>query len=388
MNAPLRKYRYDRRQTYQWNFENAPPLGAIRRVAADSGRPASSASAAPEQPGDLSMQRRVPTAARWRYLDWPVSMPCAVAAGPLLNGRWTLYAAECGFDVLTYKTVRSRWRASFPLPNLQPVGVHCLHTPGSVVVATEEECPTWAVSFGMPSQAPELWRRDVRWTRDRLPPSKKLVVSVVGTVREATGGTDALAVDFARCARWAKQAGADAIEANFSCPNVSTPDAQLQHDPMAARHVARRIRDAIGTTPLLVKLGFLPDDQLRQRLVSALAEFADALVMTNSIPARVRLPDGEWLFGGEPRGICGAAIRDASLRQIERFAECIDRHAAPLQVIGVGGIRAAADVRRYLDAGASAVQVATAFMHDPLCAAKWKDQLASDPGGQPDTGQR
>lgn len=382
MTASLHEYRYDRSRTYQWNFENAPPAEEVCSRS-EPHRPSGHERELSQACSDASEGASAPAGSPWRYLHWDVTLPCAVAAGPLLNGRWVLYAARCGFDVLTYKTVRLRWRASYPLPNLQPVDAQRLDAPGTTVSAVEDDRPTWAVSFGMPSQSPELWRRDIRWTRDRLPPRKKLVVSVVGTVARAAGDGEALAADFARCARWAVQAGADAIEANFSCPNVSTPDAQLQHDPPAARLVAQRIREAIGDAPLLVKLGFLPDHDLQQRLVAALAEFADALVMTNSIPARVRTADGKWLFGGEPRGICGAAIRDASLRQVERFAEWIDRSGAALRVIGVGGIRSASDVRRYLDAGASAVQVATAFMQDPLCAARWKPLFAGAPAMRP-----
>ncbi|RMG39312.1 MAG: hypothetical protein D6725_05370 [Planctomycetota bacterium] len=366
-------YRYDRRQTYLWNFENAPPAA---EASAEEGI-VSNGSHVRVPPPTCDRAATTPVGEKggpWKYLDWAVSLPCAVAAGPLLNGRWILYAARCGFDVLTHKTVRSRWRASHPLPNLQPVELRRLDRLGQTVQAVEHDRPTWAVSFGMPSQPPELWRRDIRWARERLAPSQKLVVSVVGTVR-STDGRNALADDFARCARWAFEAGADAIEANFSCPNVVTPDAHLQHDPAAARNVARTIRGAIGRTPLLVKLGFLPDDELCRRLVDALGEFTDALVMTNSIAARVTGRAGELLFDGRLRGICGAAIRDASLRQVERFAEIVARRNAGLQIIGVGGVFSANDIRRYLSAGATAVQTATAFMQDPTCVTRWRAEL-------------
>ena len=90
--------RYDRSQTYRWNYEHAP-----------------------EPPDDVDIPA-VP-----RPLDvlrlFRVTSPLGIAAGPLLNGRWILYYAALGFDILTYKTIRSRARDCYPLPNLQPVGI-------------------------------------------------------------------------------------------------------------------------------------------------------------------------------------------------------------------------------------------------------------------------
>ena len=83
-----------------------------------------------------------------------------------------------------------------------------------------------AVSFGMPSMPPDAWRADVEDTRKLLAAEKLLSVSVVGTVQPGWS-TDDLAADYAQCARWAVDAGADAIEMNFSCPNVATCDGQL-----------------------------------------------------------------------------------------------------------------------------------------------------------------
>ena len=66
---------------------------------------------------------------------------------------------------------------------------------------------TLAVSMGLPSMEPEVWRKDVRRARERIGPGQLLVVSVVGT--HAPGGDrDALIEDYARCAAWAQEAGA------------------------------------------------------------------------------------------------------------------------------------------------------------------------------------
>ena len=86
--------KYDITKDYAWNFNHAP------------------------EPGQLNP---APVAGEWAYCGETVESPLGIAAGPLLNGQWLLYYAALGFDILTYKTVRSRERASYGLPNLQPV---------------------------------------------------------------------------------------------------------------------------------------------------------------------------------------------------------------------------------------------------------------------------
>src|SRR3954465_12214060 len=127
--------RYDTSQTYRWNYDHAP-----------------------EPPAGLDVP---PLAGRWTSCGLRVASPLAIAAGPLLNGRWILYYAALGFDVLTYKTVRSRFRACYAMPNLQPVTSKSLDHDNAVLPANAGMEGSWAVSFGMPSKSPEVWRADV-----------------------------------------------------------------------------------------------------------------------------------------------------------------------------------------------------------------------------------
>jgi dihydroorotate dehydrogenase len=291
-----------------------------------------------------------------------------------LNGRWILYYAALGFDILTYKTVRSGYRECYELPNLQPVRTGPLQAAGNRVEISERMEGAWAVSFGMPSMPPEIWQQDVEWTRNRLPQDKLLSVSVVASPQPGWS-LDDLAADFARCARWAVESGADCVETNFSCPNVSTSDGQLYQQPATAALVAQRVREVIGSKPYLVKLGFVDNDEVAEQLLEALAPFADALAMTNCITARVLRPDGSPLFDGQMRGIGGEAIRSASVAQVRRFARLARTRSPTMNVIGVGGISQASHVREYLDAGAEAIQLATAAMTDPLVGCRIRGDL-------------
>ncbi len=142
----------------------------------------------------------VPTVGgRWTFCGRPVPSPLGIAAGPLLNGRWLLYYAELGFDVLTYKTTRSAYRDCYPPPNLQPIESAALARSGHTLHAINEMQGSWAISFGMPSISPDVWRADVEWTRDRLPKEKLLSVSVVATAQPGWSEED-VANDFAQCA--------------------------------------------------------------------------------------------------------------------------------------------------------------------------------------------
>ena len=235
---------------------------------------------------------------------------------------------------------------------------------------------SWAISFGMPSMSPNIWRADVEWTRQQLPKDKHLSVSVVATAQPNWSIGD-LADDFSRCARWAVDSGADCVEANFSCPNVSTADGQLYQQPKLAAEVAHRVRESVGATPLLIKLGFVPDHVRTAELVEALCPFADALVMTNCISAKIHSPDGQILFDGESRGIGGAAIRAASIAQVGRFNSAVKSRGFSTKIIGVGGISNAQHVRAYLNGGAEAVQLATSAMLNPLVGCQIRSEFHS-----------
>jgi dihydroorotate dehydrogenase (NAD+) catalytic subunit len=340
--------RYDWSKSYDWNYEHAPdPISC-------------------EEP---------PVPGAWNYCGLPVYSPLGIAAGPLLNGRWILYYASLGFDVLTYKTVRSRQRDCYPLPNLQPVTATRISGPGEVLPANAEMRGSWAVSFGMPSKSPDIWRADIAATRRPLAKNKILAVSVVATP-EPDWTLDDIAMDFAQCAKWAVESGADCIEANFSCPNVSSADGQLYHQPAAAEVVAARLRNAVGSKPLLIKIGHVPDETAANRLSKALAPHADALVMINCIGAKVLDKHNRPLFNGECRGISGEAIRDAVLAQVSLFKRVINQLSLKLQIVGVGGINSAQDVRAHLEAGSHTVQLAAAAMVDPAVSLKIRRLLS------------
>ena len=346
--------RYDITRTYDWNYENAP-----------------------EPP---SAEEAEPVAGDWRFCGLPVASPLGIAAGPLLNSRWILYYAALGFDSLTYKTVRSSYRACYEPPNLLPVASAALAGEGATLAAAPEAeaFDTWAISFGMPSKAPEQWRADVERTRRGLGPGKVLSVSVVAS--PSAGWTmRQVANDFAQCARWAIDAGAHVVEANLSCPNVCTQEADLYLSAEASADIASTIRARIGGAPLALKVGLFPGPEEAEALIRAVSPFAHAVSATNSITALVRDADNQILFGGLRRGIGGRAIADRCNRETQMLARIMRETGAPLELVSVGGVMTADDVRGRLAAGVSHVHLATAPMLDPRVGFRIREQLAAHP---------
>jgi dihydroorotate dehydrogenase (NAD+) catalytic subunit len=347
MEPPTSPQSYDAARDYAWNYAHPPQPVAVE---------------APSVPGD------------WTFCGLKAASPLGMPAGPLLNGDWILYYASLGFDVLTYKTVRSGFRECYPLPNLVPVQTGPLHG-GELELPVASNMPgSWAVSFGMPSQPPDVWRADIERTRRDLAADKLLNVSVVGTV-QPDWSIDDLANDYAQCAKWAVDSGADTVEVNYSCPNVSTCDGQLYQQSADARLVTQAVRGSIGSTPLIIKIGHVTEETEATALLDAL-DPATAIAMTNSVAATIRNADGTLLFDGQKRGICGAATFEASLAQTKLFNRLIRERGHGPKLIGVGGASTAEHVRAYLDAGAECVHIATAAMVDPMVAFKIRAELA------------
>ena len=337
--------RYDIGESYEWNYQHAPvsPPGAID---------------VPAVPGE------------WTFCGLPVASPLGMPAGPLLNSRWIHYYAALGFDVLTYKTVRSRFRASYDPPNLLPVDPSAILM-GEGAELTEAQAgaaiASWAISFGMPSRDPAEWRSDVERARRGLAPRQVLSVSVVASPEP--GWTMAqVASDFACCAEWAAASGAQVVEANLSCPNVCTKEADLYLSPEAAGEIASTMRARLPReVPLALKIGLFHNEEQAAAVLNAVSPFAQAVSSTNSIAAAVRAR-----FEGLRRGIGGAATTARCQQELVMLA----RHRSSLRLIGVGGVMNTHDVRARLAAGAENVHLATAPMIDPLIGIRIRQEFA------------
>jgi dihydroorotate dehydrogenase (NAD+) catalytic subunit len=93
---------------------------------------------------------------------------------------------------------------------------------------------------------------------------------------------------------------------------------------------------------------------------------ADALTLVNTIPGALA-----GRLGSGAGGVSGPALLPVGVLATRRV-----RAAVGLPVIGVGGIRTAADAREYLAAGAALVAIGTAALADPRVPERIARELA------------
>jgi dihydroorotate dehydrogenase (NAD+) catalytic subunit len=295
-----------------------------------------------------------------------------VAAGPLLNARWVEGYARLGFDVLTYGTVRSRPWPAHSLPNIRPVK----NGKDAVVTSRREGdgTSTLAVSLGLPSLEPEAWRRDIHRAKDRLRPGQLLIVSVMGTA-DPGEAQEAFIADYARCAAWAAEAGADAVEVHLAVPSPFAEPEQMvyEHTALAAQ-ILYRVRTSVGV-PVLAKLGAFRTPRALHDTATRLAPWVNGFVLVHGIRRRVVDGEGHAAFEGSGREwahVVGAEIYPICSRHIEEILAWRKAGEWPHAVLAVGGISTVERANHLLREGANAVLVATAALEDPLFALRFR----------------
>jgi dihydroorotate dehydrogenase (NAD+) catalytic subunit len=164
--------------------------------------------------------------------------------------------------------------------------------------------------------------------------------------------------------RLADETVVTAFEINASCPNTSAGGLEFGATSEGLADLVRCCRRRTRK-PLVIKLSpALPDIAAMARV--AQQEGADAVSLVNTLPGTLagRLGSG---FGG----VSGPALLPIGVLATRRVRERVG-----LPVIGVGGIRTAADAREYLGAGATLVAVGTAALADPRVPERIVRELA------------
>lgn len=356
---------WDILKSWEWNYSNGPLFEWTEEAKA--------------------LREEVKDELREEFLGFKLNSTIGTAAGPILNSNWIKLYSELGFDILTQKTVRSRPVPAYKEPNI--VFVHPKkqlenNDFGATLTGDFNPEPVENISitnsFGMGSFGPEVWMKDVKKAKSFLKKGQLLNVSVVGTVGK-DASLEELADDYAETALMAKKAGADLIETNFSCPNVETKDSLICFDPKASSFVAEKVRDKIGETKYLIKLGYYDNDKIVRSLIKETAHLVDGYVAINTIKMRVANAEGKEIMPGRfDSGICGSAIKKKGLETAERFVRIRKELKEDFAFVGVGGIMSPNDAKDYYDLGVNAIQTGTIPIFDPLFALKAKKFLYGD----------
>jgi dihydroorotate dehydrogenase len=167
---------------------------------------------------------------------------------------------------------------------------------------------------------------------------------------------------------------ADYLVVNVSSPN--TPGLRGLQAVETLRPLLESVRDASGSTPLLVKIApDLPDDEVVAIARLAVELGLSGLIATNTTIARDNLvTDPATIEAAGAGGLSGAPLKARALEVLRLVRDAVP---SAFCVISVGGVETAADVQERLDAGADLVQGYTAFLYrGPLWARQINRGLA------------
>ncbi len=311
--------------------------------------------------------------------DFTLNSPIGIPAGPLLNAKYVSLYAKLGFDIPVYKTVRTIEREAHPKPNCLMVDSSKSLTEKDISQSiypfdrsprtTQEIAIT--NSFGIPSKPVEIWQQDIETANKALDKDQLMIVSCVGTPLPQRN----IIEDFVLCAEKAVEAGAKAIELNFSCPNVISKEGSIFQDPELSSTISQAVKKAINATPLMIKMGYIASKSHLEQILKANAPFVDGIAAINTISMQARLKNNQQALPGEGRlnsGICGSIIKDMALEMTKRIHHIRQKEKYDFILCGVGGIVGYQDIDDYLDAGADIAMSGTGAMWNPLLAHEWQ----------------
>jgi dihydroorotate dehydrogenase len=314
--------------------------------------------------------------------DSEKNMPVGVPAGPLLGSGHVIAAIDAGANVVVYKTVRTRRCESLPFPNCVGLKAGAVVVPFGEAIAgrNRQNDRLRTNSFGMPSTDPSAWMPDVaiaaRYAKQR---GRRMIVSCVGTPDEnASGQKAALSDDYAKCAALAVRAGAEAIELNFSCPNVKKELGAIYLSPELVSDIIGRTKRLAGAgIPIYIKVGHFPNIEIMEKVVrAAVDEGAAGIVGINTISMSVIKPrsktagnpNGIPALPGRPNavsGVCGSGIARLAEEWLKNIVDMREKLKMDFEIGSCGGIVRAEEFSGRLDKGADMAFSASGFMSDP-----------------------
>jgi dihydroorotate dehydrogenase (fumarate) len=186
--------------------------------------------------------------------------------------------------------------------------------------------------------------------------NKPIVANVVGFSHD----------EFVRLVVFAEEAGVDLVELNFGCPNVWDTGKQkkiISYHPDLVHDTLKAIERHHPKVGLSVKISPLPPDTLHE-----VCQVLNGFSMVRAVTATNSYPNASVTIGSRQSdddkvlaGLAGRALKPISLGVVKQLRDQLTKQ---IDIIGVGGVGSANDVRDYLDAGAAGVQIASALVDD------------------------
>jgi dihydroorotate dehydrogenase (NAD+) catalytic subunit len=232
--------------------------------------------------------------------------------------------ARAGIGGVTTKSVGPRPRLGYNNPSI-----------------IEIDDQTFLNSVGLANPGIDVFVLEIREIKKKT--EIPLIVSVFGD------GPDG----FAEIAKKAESAGADAIEINISCPHAEVSSISLS--PELTKEFTRTVKKAVNI-PVFAKI--TPNIANMVPIAQAAEEAgADAIVAINTVRAiSIDVETGRPILSHGIGGLSGKAVRPIGVRAVFELFPKIS-----IPIIGCGGIYTWQDILEYIYAGATAVQIGSAF---------------------------
>ena len=181
-------------------------------------------------------------------------------------------------------------------------------------------------------------------------PTKVVIASIMGQTEE----------DWIKLAKMAEEAGCDAVELNFSCPQMreSGMGSDVGQDPELVTFFTAYVKRSVKI-PVIPKM--TPNiSHISKPAMGAYAGGADAISAINTIKS-VTMGKGSEVNGCQTgSGYSGKAVKPIALRHI--LAMVKNPILSNIQFSGVGGIETWRDALEFIQLGCRNVQVCTAVM--------------------------
>ncbi|MBR5169778.1 MAG: NAD-dependent dihydropyrimidine dehydrogenase subunit PreA [Muribaculaceae bacterium] len=183
-------------------------------------------------------------------------------------------------------------------------------------------------------------------------PTKVVVASIMGEYEE----------DWIELAKMAEEAGCDAVELNYSCPQMRLAGmgSDVGQDPELVTFYTAYVKRNVKI-PVIPKM--TPNiTQINQPAMGAYFAGADAISAINTIKSVTMTPEArvgeKWTISG----YSGRSVKPVALRFILEMAKNPILNKKRIQLSGIGGIETWRDALEFIQLGCRNVQVCTAVM--------------------------
>ena len=179
-------------------------------------------------------------------------------------------------------------------------------------------------------------------------PSKVVIASIMGQTEE----------EWMRLARMAEAAGCDAVELNFSCPQMKHKGmgSDVGQSPELVKTYTACVKSAVKI-PVIPKM--TPNiTHIAEPAMACVEVGADAISAINTIKSVTMTAEAEVAGQRTISGYSGRAVRPIALRHVLELAQSLPQ----TELSGIGGIETWRDALEFIQLGCSNVQVCTAVM--------------------------